>query len=198
MPWAAHAGTGKRGFWVISPDTRHCIVGWREEEQLDQGRCNSCGLPSGKMPLWTTGSARPGPGRCTRLAHTVLGTATVCGHKPPCGWRELSQRLAGSGTPFSECRASRAALVAGLALLHGSSGKEARRGAVSPCVPTRASSAPDSGAKPHGQLTCEVDQAFQAGGQIALRALRVPQVQGLQSRHCRELPLHGKREREKQ
>lgn len=39
-----------------------------------------------------------------------------------------------------------------------------------------------------GLPTCEVAQALQAGGEVALRALRVPQVQGLQGRQSRELP----------
>lgn len=40
--------------------------------------------------------------------------------------------------------------------------------------------------------TCQVHQALEAGGQIALRALRVPEVEGLQGRHRRELPAdHG-------
>ena len=40
--------------------------------------------------------------------------------------------------------------------------------------------------------TCQVDQALQASGQVALRALGVPEVEGLQGRHRRELPAdHG-------
>lgn len=42
---------------------------------------------------------------------------------------------------------------------------------------------------PQRSLTCQVDQALQAGGQVALRALCVPEVQGLQSCHCWELPV---------
>ena len=42
-----------------------------------------------------------------------------------------------------------------------------------------------------GPPTCEVAQALQAGGQVALGALCVPQVQGLQGCQCRELPVGG-------
>lgn len=43
--------------------------------------------------------------------------------------------------------------------------------------------------------TCQVDQALKAGGQVALCALRVPKVEGLQGCHRRELPVdHGTRD----
>lgn len=37
--------------------------------------------------------------------------------------------------------------------------------------------------------TCQVHQALEAGGQVALCTLGVPEVEGLQGRHCRELPV---------
>lgn len=45
-----------------------------------------------------------------------------------------------------------------------------------------------------GPPTCEVAQALQAGGQVALGALCVPQVQGLQGCQCWELPVGGRGE----
>lgn len=45
--------------------------------------------------------------------------------------------------------------------------------------------------------TCQVRQALEAGGQVALRALGVPEVEGLQGRHRWELPAgHGERRAE--
>lgn len=41
----------------------------------------------------------------------------------------------------------------------------------------------------HPGPTCQVHQPLQAGGQVALRALGVPEVEGLQGRHGRELPV---------
>lgn len=52
---------------------------------------------------------------------------------------------------------------------------------------------PEPKGSPKGLPTCKVAQALQAGGEVALGALGVPQVQGLQGRESWELPArrHG-------